>query len=85
MIAASPPAYPTEARRRREQGVVKLAVLVGEDGRVETVSVAASSGSYHLDRAALGAVRRWRWSPVIRDGSAVMVRGFVTIPFVLKG
>lgn len=84
MISATPPAYPVECRRRREQGTVTLAVLVGTDGRVDQVSVSGSSGSFRLDRAALAAVRRWRWSPVIRDGAAVMVRGFVTIPFVLK-
>ncbi len=84
MLAAPPPTYPMEARRHHEQGTVKLAVLVGLDGRVENVEIASSSGSYRLDRAALGAVRRWRWSPRIRNGEAVMVRGYVTIPFVLR-
>ncbi len=85
MISATPPTYPLDSRRRREQGVVKLTVLVGTDGRVQDVDIASSSGSARLDRAALGAVRRWRWSPVIRNGAAVLVRGIVTIPFVLKG
>jgi periplasmic protein TonB len=49
------------------------------------VSVARSSGFDRLDKAALDAVRRWRWSPTLRDGAPVSVRGTVDIPFVLQG
>jgi protein TonB len=83
VLFAKPPAYPTDARRAREQGTVKLLVLVGTDGRVSDIKVAASSGSQRLDRAALQAVRRWRWSPTLNGGIATAVRGYVTIPFVL--
>jgi protein TonB len=83
VISAKPPVYPVEARRAREQGTVKLLVLVGPDGRVSDVAVSGSSGSKRLDQAALSAVKRWRWSPTKRDGAAVAVRGYVTIPFVL--
>lgn len=84
MIEAVPPRYPMESRRRHEQGAVLLTVLLGADGRVETISVARSSGFERLDKAALDAVRRWRWSPTLRGGEAMMVRGVVEIPFVLK-
>jgi periplasmic protein TonB len=79
------PKYPIESRRRREQGTVVLAVTLAADGSVETVSVARSSGFDRLDKAALDAVRRWRWSPTLRDGAPVSVRGTVDIPFVLQG
>ncbi len=84
MIAAVPPRYPQESRRRHEQGTVVLLVLVGVDGRVADISISQSSGSDRLDRAALLAVRQWRWSPTQRGGAPVMVRGFVEIPFILK-
>ena len=83
VLSATPPTYPIDARRRREQGTVKLMVLVGPDGRVSDIALAASSGSQALDRAALGAVKRWRWLPQKKAGSPVAVRGYVTIPFVL--
>lgn len=83
VLSAKPPVYPVEARRAREQGTVKLLVLVGPDGRVSDVAVSSSSGSKRLDQAALSAVKRWRWSPNKRDGAPVAVRGYVTIPFVL--
>ncbi|BBE35153.1 energy transducer TonB [Sphingosinicella microcystinivorans] len=85
MISAKPPAYPLESRRKREQGIVVLALTLGTDGNVADIHLAKSSGYDRLDRAALGAVRHWRWSPTIRDGVAVAVRGTVEIPFVLQG
>lgn len=83
MIEAVPPRYPYESRRLKEQGVVTLDVLVGPDGRVDTIGIQSSSGHHRLDKAALDAVRRWRWSPTTRDGEPVPVRGLVRIPFQL--
>lgn len=83
VLFAKPPTYPTDARRAREQGTVKLLVLVGTDGKVKDIQVAGSSGSQRLDHAALAAVKRWRWSPTMSGGTATAVRGYVTIPFVL--
>lgn len=85
MLSAPPPKYPLESRRKREQGVVALSVLLGIDGRVETLSVSSSSGFERLDKAALKAVREWRWAPLVRNGEPVQVRGIVTIPFQLRG
>lgn len=85
MIAGKPPRYPIESRRKREQGTVVLSLVVGVDGRVATIAVARSSGFARLDDAARDAVRGWRWSPIIRDGQAVMVKGIVEIPFVIQG
>jgi protein TonB len=84
MISATPPRYPVESRRLREQGTVILAVLLSLEGRVERISIARSSGFARLDRAAYGAVRHWRWSPTIHNGHPALVRGNVVIPFVLR-
>ena len=84
MVSATPPRYPIESRRLREQGIVTLSVMLGLDGSVADVSIAKSSGFVRLDRAALGAVRHWRWSPMVRNGNPVLVKGLVTIPFVLR-
>jgi protein TonB len=83
VLYAKPPSYPVDARRAHEQGTVKLLLLVGSDGTVKDIQVATSSGSQRLDRAALAAVKRWRWSPTMSGGVATAVRGYVTIPFVL--
>lgn len=84
MIFAKPPSYPLESRRRHEEGTVVLSVLVSVDGLVSEISVARTSGSSLIDQAALNAVRKWRWAPLLRGGQPVTVRGEVRLPFVLK-
>jgi protein TonB len=84
-ISAPAPKYPMMSLRLREQGTVVLTVLVGTDGMVSEITVSRSSGFARLDKAALEAVRRWRWSQFMRNGAAVQVRGPVDIPFVLQG
>ena len=66
-----PPAYPASARRLGEQGEVRLDVHVGADGSVLDIRLRASSGSPALDRSAMEAVRRWRFSPATVDGEPV--------------
>jgi periplasmic protein TonB len=84
-ITIVPPKYPLESRRRREQGTVLLNVTLDAEGAIASVALARSSGFERLDKAALEAVRRWRWSPTVRGGEAVAVRGVVEIPFELTG
>jgi protein TonB len=85
MLSGRPPRYPVDSRRLREQGTVVLSLTLGTDGRVSSISIAHSSGHPRLDNAARDAVRQWRWSPVMRGGEAVIVKGVVEIPFVLQG
>jgi protein TonB len=84
MVAGKPPRYPIESRRKREQGTVVLTLTLDVDGAVDTIAVSQSSGFGRLDDAARDAVRKWRWSPVIRNGRPMRVRGVVEIPFVLR-
>ena len=84
MLAGKAPRYPTESRRKREQGTVVLSLVLGTDGRVASISVAQSSGFARLDDAARDAVRGWRWEPMIRNGAPVQVKGLVEIPFIIK-
>lgn len=85
MTHAPPPRYPRESRRSREQGTVVLRVVLEIDGSVAEIAISRSSGHSRLDEAARNAVRKWRWSPTIRDGVAARVTGTVSIPFVLTG
>ena len=85
MVAGKPPRYPTESRRAKEQGTVVLRLLLGVDGSVAEIALAHSSGFDRLDKAALDAVKHWRWSPTMQAGQAMQVRGTVEIPFVLQG
>ncbi len=79
------PPYPLAARRRGEEGVVVLDVLVGTDGSANEVSVRRSSGHASLDAAARETVeRRWRFQPAVERGMPVARRVAVPIRFRLK-
>jgi len=77
------PPYPRDALRRGEHGTVLLRVLVGIDGLPKQVTIARSSGSPRLDRAALDAVQQWRFRPVQVNGVAVPASGLVPVAFNL--
>ncbi|MDR6990749.1 energy transducer TonB [Luteimonas sp. 3794] len=78
-VSTQQPEYPRASMRRGERGEVLLLVKVGADGRVDGVDVVSSSQHRRLDRAAVAAVRRWRFEPALRDGRPVA--GELRIPF----
>lgn len=80
-----PPVYPALARRLGEQGRVMLRVLVHADGTPTDVTINRSSGSWRLDRAALEAVRQWRFVPARRGDTPVAAPVLVPIAFTLEG
>jgi protein TonB len=79
-----PPRYPRSARRRGHQGTVLLAVHVSAEGRVEGLKVQTSSGFTVLDRAALEAVRNWRFESGRRGDRPVAMWVEVPIRFELQ-
>ncbi|OJY61892.1 MAG: hypothetical protein BGP16_15235 [Sphingobium sp. 66-54] len=82
VVFRKPIKVPLESRRQHEEGVVVLSILLAADGHVRDIAISSSSGFPRLDRAALEAVRDWRWSPTVRDGTPVMVRGLLRVPFI---
>lgn len=80
-ISRPPPVYPREALRRGVGGIVRVEVSVAADGSVERLDMAESSGNRFLDRAAMEAVRRWRFSPAMRNGQPVSATVVVPIEF----
>lgn len=72
------PRYPREALSRNIGGTVRVQVVVSPDGSVERMEMAQSSGDRYLDRAAMEAVRRWRFIPAMRNGQPVT--GTVVVP-----
>jgi len=76
------PRYPASARRAGTQGTVTLRVQVTREGLVARVDVEKSSGSPHLDAAALEAVKAWRFVPA-RQG-AEPLESWVLVPIVFR-
>ena len=56
--------YPADARRNREQGLVRFRIVIGTDGRVSDCTVTGSSGHATLDAATCALAReRFRFVP----------------------
>lgn len=72
------PTYPAHSLRRGERGKVLVQATIGVNGVPESVAILHSSGSRDLDRAAMDAVRRWRFQPATQGGRPTT--GVVNIP-----
>jgi protein TonB len=67
----APPEYPFLARKKGQEGLVLVLAKITDEGWVENVSLAKSSGHSSLDEAALAAVRQWRFQPALQNGRPV--------------
>ncbi len=73
------PGYPDLSRRLGEKGTVTLEILVKADGTVGEVKIKESSGYARLDKAAVNAIKRWRFVPASQAG--VPIDYWYEIPF----
>jgi len=74
------PAYPDELRRQGVKGEVGLRVAIDEEGTVLGVTVEKSLHPY-LDYAAVQALKRWKFEPLLRDGKPVATVTTLRIAF----
>lgn len=72
------PVYPEEARKQGLEETVRVKVVVGVDGLVESAEVLESTGAPILDESALEAAKNYRFNPATREG--VPVRCAVVLP-----
>ena len=77
------PAYPSDARDQRIQGVVLLTVIIDKEGNVSTADLI--SGHPLLAPAAIDAVRQWKYKPYLLNGQAVEIETQVQVNFTLLG
>ena len=63
-LSTPAPSYPTEALRAAQSGEVQVEVTVAPDGSVSDARVVRADPPRIFDRAAVAAVRRWRFEPV---------------------
>jgi protein TonB len=75
------PTYPPTARTMRQTGVVRLEVVVDEEGKVSLVQ--NLTGPALLQSAAKDAVKKWKFKPFLRDGQPVKATGFLSFNFNL--
>ena len=74
--------YPEAARKKDVQGIVKLDVVIAKNGSVKTVK--ATEGDKALAKAAVDAVKHWRYQPTMLNGKPIEVETEVDVRFTLK-
>jgi len=77
------PDYPAPARQIRVQGQVVLRAVISREGMIDNLQVV--SGHPMLVKAAVDAVRQWRYRPYVLNGEPVEVETEVTVNFILSG
>lgn len=83
-VSNPPPEYPVLARRRGFEGSLVLMFEIRDDGTCGEIRVLESSGHEILDEAAVGAVRKWRFQPAMRNGRPVPTWQKLRVTFKLK-
>ena len=74
--------YGEVAVRDKVQGVMQLRLVVDASGVPQRISIARPLG-YGLDAGAVEAMKKWRFAPGTRDGSAVVTEVLVEQQFLL--
>ncbi len=81
LIKRVAPIYPLSAKQMHIQGTVELQATLGKDGKVS--SVRALSGDPLLARAAIDAVKQWKYKPYTLNSEPVEIQTQITVNFKL--
>jgi protein TonB len=76
------PDYPPIARSAGIQGAVVIQAMISKDGTIENLH--ALSGHPVLVRAAMDAIKQWRYRPYFLNGEPIEVETQITVNFTLS-
>jgi TonB family protein len=83
-ISGENPTYPQEARAKKIQGTVELALVIDKNGMPQGIH-AKQSPSELLTKSAIKAVSTWRWRPYLLNGDTIEVDTTVNVTYNLAG
>ena len=75
------PVYPAGAIRMRVEGKVELAATISKEGNISQVKVLSGDGQ--LSKAAVDAVKQWKYKPYLLNGEPVEIQTQITVNFRL--
>jgi protein TonB len=81
LIKRVQPRYPQSALAMHLQGAVQLGAMIDKEGKI--VNLQVLKGDAMLARAAMDAVRQWRYKPYYLDGVPVDIETQITVNFRL--
>ncbi len=79
LVHSVDPVYPPEALAQKLHGAVVLQAVIGRDGSVEDLKIVR--GYFVLGRAAIAAVKQWRFQPYSVNGHAAATQTTITVNF----
>lgn len=84
LLSKTDPKYPEKARRRGLEARVTLTAIVGPDGTLSQVQVVKCTVSgVGFEDAAMKAVEKWRYEPVVLAGEPLSFQITVVVDFIL--
>ncbi len=78
------PAYPDWALQQLISGWVDMEFTVAKDGSVQDISVTGAEPRGTFDKAAVSALSRYRFAPVVKDGAVVVQRARIRMRFTAQ-
>jgi protein TonB len=81
LIKKVAPVYPPRAMHTHVQGSVQLLATISKDGDITTVTLL--SGEPVLARAAIDAVKQWKYKPYLLNGRPMEIQTQITVNFTL--
>ena len=81
LVKKTAPVYPASALQMHIEGAVELVATISKSGDISAVKIA--SGNPQLARAAVDAVKQWKYKPYLLNGEPVEIQTQVTVNFKL--
>jgi TonB family protein len=85
LVKSVTPLYPTKAEVSHTEGWVELDFTVAENGEVKDIALHAANPRGVFESAAIGALSRWLYKPVLKDAKPAAQRARIRIRFALAG
>ena len=81
LITKVAPVYPARAMQTHVQGSVQLLATISKDGDITNIKLL--SGETVLAKAAMDAVKQWKYRPYLLDGEPLDIQTQITVNFTL--
>ena len=79
------PPYPASEERSGNEGIVRVRLTIGADGRVKAVERVSAASDPFYRATERHALRHWRFKPATVDGKPVESRKVMTVEFRITG
>ena len=85
LIYQTKPTYPEQALQAGIEGAVLLEAVIAKSGSVENLRLMSRGAHPFLAKAAMEAVKQWRYQPTLLNGEPIEVVTTITVDFRLAG